>query len=148
MPTPIFLPPIAHAVRGRGGPPRAALTSLVLGLGLAVLGAGLAPLGGGWAAPALLLSVVMLGAAYALQLRALWAAAAPRTAADVRASHHLGPPSQPGTLSARQVSQGLARLREAYVYEVNLVLEDGREDLARKLSDAYTDEALHLIASA
>ncbi len=45
------------------------------------------------------------------------------------------------------IQDDLRRLHEAYVYKINFVLEQGREDLARELADAYTDEALRLMTA-
>jgi len=45
------------------------------------------------------------------------------------------------------ISQYLRELHEQYVDKVNRVLEEGQEDLARELADAYTDEALRAIAA-
>ena len=35
----------------------------------------------------------------------------------------------------------LETLRDEYTYRLNLLLDEGREDLAAKLSDEYVDEA-------
>lgn len=39
----------------------------------------------------------------------------------------------------------LEELRDEYTYRINMVLEEGREDLAVKLSDEYLDDALRLL---
>jgi hypothetical protein len=51
-------------------------------------------------------------------------------------------------VSADDVARRLRDLHELYVDRVNRLLEEGREDLALEVADAYTDEALRLIAAA
>ncbi len=47
----------------------------------------------------------------------------------------------------QNVSECLRSLHEEYTQKVNLVLDEGREDLAYQLSDAYADDALRLITA-
>lgn len=47
-----------------------------------------------------------------------------------------------------ELDERLRRLHDDYIWDVNSALEDGREDLALGLSDAYADDALHLRAAA
>lgn len=46
----------------------------------------------------------------------------------------------------QNVSECLRSLHDEYTYKVNVVLEEGREDLAHQLADDHTDQALRLIA--
>ncbi|HEY7009440.1 MAG TPA: hypothetical protein VH395_10885 [Jatrophihabitantaceae bacterium] len=39
----------------------------------------------------------------------------------------------------------LEQLHDEYVYRVNTLVEEGREDLARQLSDCYVEDALYLL---
>lgn len=41
----------------------------------------------------------------------------------------------------------LETLRDEYTYRVNVVLEEGREDLATKISDEYLEEVLRALQS-
>jgi hypothetical protein len=45
----------------------------------------------------------------------------------------------------QSLSECLRSLHDEYTFKVNLVLDEGREDLARQLADAHTDQALRLI---
>lgn len=40
----------------------------------------------------------------------------------------------------------LAALQDHYTYRVNLLLDEGREDLAAQLADQYPDDAARLLA--
>jgi hypothetical protein len=101
---------------------------------------------GGTAGLAVLLmaAAVLLGASVAAA-RANWSAAVAEGAVPV------GSPVLP---TARDAVPGdalttlLQRLQEETAEKVNLALDDGREDLARELSDAYADEALREITAA
>ncbi len=41
----------------------------------------------------------------------------------------------------------LEQLRDDYTYRVNLLLDEGREDLAVKLSDEYVEAAARVLAT-
>ncbi len=49
--------------------------------------------------------------------------------------------------TATDLTARLEALREEYTYRVNMLLEEGREDLATKLSDEYFEEVLHALQS-
>jgi hypothetical protein len=49
--------------------------------------------------------------------------------------------------SSDDVSRRLRDLHESYAERVNRLLEQGREDLAMEVADAYTDEAFRLIVA-
>ncbi|MDQ2748158.1 MAG: hypothetical protein M3Y44_01265 [Actinomycetota bacterium] len=40
----------------------------------------------------------------------------------------------------------LATLRDEYTYRVNMLLDEGREDLAAQMADDYVDEAARVLA--
>ncbi len=40
----------------------------------------------------------------------------------------------------------LEELRDSYTYRVNLLLDEGREDLAAKLADQYVEDAARALA--
>ncbi len=42
----------------------------------------------------------------------------------------------------------LEALRDEYTYRVNMLLDEGREDLATALADDYVDEATRALAAA
>ncbi|PZS14646.1 MAG: hypothetical protein DLM57_14145 [Pseudonocardiales bacterium] len=42
----------------------------------------------------------------------------------------------------------LEALRDEYTYRVNMLLEEGREDLATELADNYVDDAARTLAEA
>jgi hypothetical protein len=44
-------------------------------------------------------------------------------------------------------TERLRRLHDAYVEKVNLVLEEGREDLVPTLVESYDDEALRILTT-
>jgi hypothetical protein len=101
----------------------------------AALAAVAAVVGGTTGYVALALAVGALGVAALLGMRSRWVAATPdqEPALDVLLDGD-------GELSAR-----LRRLHDEHVEQVNLALDEGREDLVRELSDAYMDQALNLI---
>ena len=106
------------------------LTSLVLAVATVLPGGAPAPL-------TLALAVTSLGTAAALGLRSRWIATAP---------HDLLTDDD----APLRDSELIARLRQLYddhVEQVNLALEEGREDLAEELSDDYMDRALALITA-
>ncbi|MGI8878973.1 MAG: hypothetical protein ACR2KJ_00355 [Jatrophihabitans sp.] len=43
--------------------------------------------------------------------------------------------------STTDVTARLAELRDEYTYRVNLLLDEGREDLAARVADEYSDAA-------
>jgi phage shock protein A len=48
-------------------------------------------------------------------------------------------------LSAMRRTDALTELSDEYSYRVNLLLDEGREDLARKLAEQYEREGLSLL---
>jgi hypothetical protein len=126
-------PADASGPTGPHGPIRALLlTSLVLAAAAVVLAGAPGHL-------TLALAVAALGSAAVLGLRSRWVAAGPAPAGDaVRTTV----PGDTGDLTTR-----LRRLYDDHVEQVNLALAEGREDLARELSDAYMDQALSLITT-
>jgi hypothetical protein len=50
-------------------------------------------------------------------------------------------------VSADDISRRLRDLHDSYADRVNRLLEEGREDLALEVADAYTEEALRLIVA-
>ena len=44
------------------------------------------------------------------------------------------------------VTARLETLRDEYTYRLNLLLDEGREDLAAKLSDEYLEAAARILA--
>jgi hypothetical protein len=50
-------------------------------------------------------------------------------------------------VTAVDISQRLRELHDAYADRVNRLVEEGREDLALEVADAYTEEAIRLIAA-
>jgi hypothetical protein len=46
------------------------------------------------------------------------------------------------------LTAALAVLRDDYTYRVNLLLDEGREDLAARLADRYVEDAARLVAAA
>ncbi len=40
----------------------------------------------------------------------------------------------------------MADLKDSYTYRVNMLLEEGREDLAAELADQYPEEAADMLA--
>jgi hypothetical protein len=47
----------------------------------------------------------------------------------------------------QSISEGLRSLHEEYTYKINLVLDEGREDLAHQLAAEHADDALRLITT-
>jgi hypothetical protein len=45
------------------------------------------------------------------------------------------------------ISQRLRELHDSYAERVNRLVEEGREDLALEVADAYTGEAIRLIVA-
>jgi hypothetical protein len=50
--------------------------------------------------------------------------------------------------ATRTLSTQLAALQDDYTYRVNLLLDEGREDLAARLADRYLEDAARLMRSA
>ena len=50
-------------------------------------------------------------------------------------------------MTAVDISQRLRELHDAYADRVNRLVEEGREDLALEVADAYTEEAIRLIVA-
>jgi hypothetical protein len=50
-------------------------------------------------------------------------------------------------VSALAISQRLRELHDSYADRVNRLVEEGREDLALEVADAYTEEAIRLIVA-
>ena len=129
------LPAVQRASAAHQRPPRRTGLLLVLTCGLTALAA----VAGGTAALALAAAaVVTLAVAAADAMRVQWHATQPadrRPAAD----------AAPGALATDALTVQLRHLYDLHVEEMNLALEEGREDLARELADSYTDRALVLL---
>jgi hypothetical protein len=65
-----------------------------------------------------------------------WSAAVPAPA---------GVPVPDPAQAAQQLADRLRRLRRSHLEQVDRALDAGRPDLARELSDAYTDRALRIL---
>jgi hypothetical protein len=111
------------------GPIRVAVLASV------ALSAVAAVLGGTPGLAALALAASALTVAALLGMRSRWVASAPHQAPAVDVVL-----DGEGELPAR-----LRRLHDEHVEQVNLALDEGRDDLVSELSDAYTDQALTLI---
>lgn len=48
--------------------------------------------------------------------------------------------------ATRELTARLEELRDEYTYRVNVVLDEGREDLATELADEYVVEATRALA--
>jgi hypothetical protein len=135
VPLPASLP--VH--RSSGARPRpsrrvALLVLIAFGLaGLAAVATGAAALGS-TAATVLVLATVSV-------MRAQWQAADLPEPPTVAVAASEAP-------AADNLAVQLRRLHDAHVEEVNLALDEGREDLARELAESYTDQALALLARA
>jgi hypothetical protein len=116
---------------GLRGPIRALLLTGV------ALAAATVVLGGAPGHLALALAVSALGAAAVVGMRSRRVSAAPAPTASDGAV-----PGDAGELTAR-----LQQLHDDHVEQVNLALEEGREDLVLALSDTYMDQALVLITA-
>jgi hypothetical protein len=115
----------------RRGPIRALLlTSLVLAAAAAMLGGTPGHL-------ALTLAVSVLATAAVVGMRSHWVSAGPAPTPAVDAV-----PEGAGELTPR-----LQQLHDDHAEQVNLALEEGREDLVQELSDTYMDQALALITA-
>jgi hypothetical protein len=77
-----------------------------------------------------------LAAAGAMALVLQWSAAVPAT---------VGVPVPEPAQAAQQLAERLRRLRRSHLEQVDRALDAGRPDLARELSDAYTDRALRIL---
>jgi hypothetical protein len=55
------------------------------------------------------------------------------------------PLADPETATEDALTERLRRLHEDTVEQVNMALEEGRDDLAQELSDSYMDQSLALI---
>jgi hypothetical protein len=120
------------------------LTAAVLGIAAAVLGDAPGVL-------AFVLAVGALGAASALALRDRWTALQPDDAGLLTGSAPELPawtPAQADSPYDTALTADLRRLYADHVEQLNLALAEGREDLARELSDAYPDRALALLTDA
>jgi hypothetical protein len=92
----------------------------------------------------LVLAVIALGAAAVLGRRARRAAAAATPARSVIATGGLSP-ADTEAVTPENLTERLRALYDDHVEKLNLALEEGREDLAREVSDSYMDESLSLI---
>jgi hypothetical protein len=120
-------------------------------LSAAGLGIAAAVLGDAPGVLAFVLAVGALGAASALGLRDRWAALQPDRAGQVPGSAPEFPAWSPAESDSPYDTALTADLRQLYadhVEQLNLALAEGREDLARELSDAYPDRALALLTGA
>lgn len=86
----------------------------------------------------LALATAALAAAGVLAMLMQWAATVPAAPG--------APALDPGQ-AAQLLVERLRRLRRSHIEQVDLALDAGRPDLARELSDRYTDEALLILTS-
>ena len=84
----------------------------------------------------LALATCALGAAAVVALLVQWAATVPAPA---------GGPGLDPAQAAHLLAERLRGLRRSHLQQVDRALDAGRPDLARELSDAYTDEALLIL---
>jgi hypothetical protein len=91
------------------------------------------------------ITVIALGAAAVLGRRTRRAAAAATPAGSVIATGGLSA-ADTGAVTPDSLNERLRALYDDHVEQLNLALEEGREDLAREVSDGYMDESLRLIA--
>jgi hypothetical protein len=126
------------ATMGRGR-----VRSIVLtGLSMAILAAVVGPTADVIALA--VITVIALGAATVLGRRTRQAAAAATPTGSVIAT--AGPsPADTEAVTPEALTERLRALYDDHVEKLNLALEEGREDLARELSDSYMDESLSLI---
>jgi hypothetical protein len=119
---------------------RGRVRALVLtGLSMVILAAVVGP-----TTDLLVLAVIALGAAAVLGRRARRAAAAATPARSVIATGGLSP-ADTEAVTPDFLTERLRALYDDHVEKLNLALEEGREDLAREVSDSYMDESLSLI---
>ena len=134
LPTPL---PVRTAAPSRRRPSNRVGILVLAAFGLAAL----AFVAGHATGLALLIgATAVLGVAAALAMRAHWAAALPVQPRTPASPAPAAPAPDGDTVTAE-----LRRLHAAHVEKVNLALDEGREDLARELSDDYTDQALALL---
>jgi hypothetical protein len=88
------------------------------------------------------LSMVILAAVVGRRTRRPAAAATP--ASSVIATGGLSP-ADTEAVTPESLTERLRALYDDHVEKLNLALEEGREDLAREVSDSYMDESLRLI---
>jgi hypothetical protein len=138
VPLPTSLPPVGSPAGSRRSAPRT-LPFLVAAV---LLGASAFALPVPAAAVALALGTLALAGAAAQAMRRQWAAAARNTAPSTVAV------AAPGAVPADVLTLRLRRLHELHAEKVNQAIDEGREDLARELSDAYADQALRAITAA
>jgi hypothetical protein len=125
------------------GSPRPARRVVPLLLAAGALSACAAVLGATAGLAVLLVAAATLLAASVVGFRAHWTSV---LAADSTPAAPLGSPVEavPGDLLGLR----LRGLQQRSAAKVTLALEEGREDLAREICDAYADEALHAITAA
>jgi hypothetical protein len=90
----------------------------------------------------LVAATLALGVASAQVMRAQWHAAVPPEPRPVTR------PAREDRPSDDELAVRLRELHASHVEKVNLALDEGREDLARELADAYADQALALLTRA
>ena len=140
---PVPFPTSSSPVGSPAGAPRSVRRILPLLVAAAVLAACAAVLGPTAGLALLLAASAALLAAAVVGARAHWTVA---LATGSPAAAPLGSPLEqiPGDVLGLQ----LRGLQERTADKVSRALEDGREDLARELSDAYADDALRAITTA
>jgi hypothetical protein len=90
------------------------------------------------------ITVIALGTAAVLGRRTRRPAAAVTPASSVMATGGLSP-ADTEAATPESLTERLRALYDDHVEKLNLALEEGREDLAREVSDSYMDESLRLI---
>jgi hypothetical protein len=93
------------------------------------------------------LAVTAVGTAGLLILHARSAAAAPRQYAPLAMPPAMTPAADVDPLAQIDLTEGLRRLYDEHVEQLNMALAEDRLDLVQELSDSYMDQALRLITA-
>ena len=101
----------------------------------------------GAASLVLVLAVTALGTAGLLVLHARSSAAAPRQDAPLAMPPAMTPAADVDPLAQIDLTEGLRRLYDEHVEQLNMALAEDRLDLVQELSDSYMDQALRLITA-
>jgi hypothetical protein len=141
VPFPAFFSPVGSPARSS----RPARRIVLLLFAAAVLAACAALLGSTAGLAVLLVAAAALFAAAVVAARASWTEAlTPEAAQPVS----LWPSAVDDRVPLDGLTARLQRLQQRSAENVTRALDDGREDLARELSDIYADEALRAITAA
>jgi hypothetical protein len=141
VPFPTFFPPVGSPAGSR----RLIRRIVPLLLAAAVLAGCAVALGSTAGLAVLLVAASVLLAAAVVGLRAHWTET---LAAEATPPVSLWPTAFDDHVPADRLTAQLQRLHERSAQDVTRALDDGRDALARELSDTYTDEALRAITTA